>query len=65
MDKRTVSSAHQRIDTLEKEMIALSTEVKIQFKDLFTRVKRLEAVLVATSGATIIMLLTILTRMAP
>mgnify|MGYP003675722894 CR=1 FL=1 len=23
MDKRTVSSAHQRIDTLEKEMIAL------------------------------------------
>tara|TARA_R110002124_G_scaffold278013_1_gene449715 strand:+ start:177 stop:374 length:198 start_codon:yes stop_codon:yes gene_type:complete len=65
MDKRTVSSAHQRIDTLEKEMIALSTEVKIQFKDLFTRVKRLEAVLVATSGATIIMLLTILTRMNP
>jgi hypothetical protein len=65
MDKRTVSSAHQRIDTLEKEMIALSTEVKIQFKDLFTRVKRLEAVLVATSGATIIMLLTILTRMSP
>ena len=65
MDKRTVSSAHQRIDTLEKEMIALSTEVKIQFKDLFTRVKRLEAVLVATSGATIIMLITILTRMSP
>jgi hypothetical protein len=65
MDKRTVSSAHQRIDTLEKEMIALSTEVKIQFKDLFTRVKRLEAVLLATSGATIIMLLTILTRMSP
>lgn len=65
MDKRTVSSAHQRIDTMEKEMIALSTQVTIQFKDLFTRVKRLEAVLVATSGATIIMLLTILTRMSP
>ena len=35
MDKRTVSSAHERIDGLEKEVIAIKTEVKIQFKDLF------------------------------
>lgn len=63
MDKRTVSSAHQRIDTLEKEMIALSTEVKIQFKDLFTRVKRLEAILIGASGAIILMLLAVLTKM--
>jgi hypothetical protein len=41
MDKRTVSSAHDRIDGLEKEVIAIKTEVKIQFKDLFGRVKRL------------------------
>ena len=63
MDKRTVSSAHQRIDTLEKEMIALSTEVKIQFKDLFTRVKRLEEILIGASGAIILMLLAVLTKM--
>tara|TARA_R100001369_G_scaffold90590_1_gene129826 strand:+ start:121 stop:315 length:195 start_codon:yes stop_codon:yes gene_type:complete len=63
MDKRTVSSAHQRIDSLEKEMIALSTEVKIQFKDLFTRVKRLEAILIGASGAIILMLLAVLTKM--
>jgi len=41
MDKRTVSSAHERIDGLEKEVIAIKTEVKIQFKDLFGRVKRM------------------------
>jgi len=43
MDKRTVSSAHTRIDGLEKEIVAIKTEMDIQFKDLFNRVKRLEA----------------------
>jgi|TARA_R110001592_G_scaffold39331_2_gene129456 hypothetical protein len=63
MDKRTVSSAHQRIDEMQLQIVELRTEAKIQFKDIFNRVKRLEAVLIATSGATIVMLLTILTRM--
>ena len=63
MDKRTVSSAHQRIDTLENEMIALSTEVKIQFKETFNRVKRLEAILIGASGAIILMLVAVLSKM--
>jgi len=63
MDKRTVSSAHQRIDEMQLQIVELRTEAKIQFKDIFNRVKRLESLLIATSGATIVMLLTILTRM--
>ena len=63
MDKRTVSIAHQRIDEMQLQIVELRTEAKIQFKDIFNRVKRLEAVLIATSGATIVMLLTILTKM--
>ena len=63
MDKRTVSSAYQRIDEMQLQIVELRTEAKIQFKDIFNRVKRLEAVLIATSGATIVMLLTILTKM--
>ncbi len=63
MDKRTVSSTHQRTDEMQLQIVELRTEAKIQFKDIFNRVKRLEAVLIATSGATIVMLLTILTRM--
>lgn len=48
---------------LEKDMIALQTEVKIQFKELFTRVRRLETTLIAASGTIILMLVTILVKM--
>tara|TARA_R100000951_G_scaffold17960_1_gene14317 strand:+ start:117 stop:296 length:180 start_codon:yes stop_codon:yes gene_type:complete len=54
---------NERVSALERDVVALQTEVRIQFKEVFTRIKRLEAVLIATSGATIVMLLTILTRM--
>ena len=63
MDKRTVASAHERIDGLEKEVVAIKTEVKIQFKDLFARVKRLEGIMLATAGSIIGLLLTVLMRM--
>jgi uncharacterized iron-regulated protein len=63
MNKRTVSSAHNRIDTVEKEVIALKTEVRIQFKDLFNRVKRIEAIFIGGTGAVIIMLITVLQKM--
>ena len=63
MDKRTVSSAHDRIDNVEKEVIELKTEVRIQFKDLFNRVKRIEAIFIGGTGAVIIMLITVLQKM--
>jgi len=63
MDKRTVSSAHDRIDNVEKEVIELKTEVRIQFKDLFNRVKRIEAIFIGGTGAVIIMLITVLSKM--
>ena len=63
MDKRTVASAHERIDGLEKEVVAIKTEVKIQFKDLFGRVKRLESIMLATAGSVIGLLVTILLKM--
>lgn len=63
MDKRTVSSAHERIDSLEKELVAIKTEVKIQFKDLFGRVKRIETIMLGAAGSIIILLFTILSKM--
>ncbi len=63
MDKRTVSSAHARIDGLEKEVIAIKTEVKYQFKDLFNRVKRIESIFLAAAGSIIALLVTVLLRM--
>jgi|TARA_R100000479_G_scaffold174323_2_gene122307 hypothetical protein len=63
MSSRTVESAHSRIDNLEKEVVMIKTEVKIQFKDLFGRVKRLEAILIAATGAILIVTLTVLAKM--
>jgi|TARA_B110000977_G_C11063111_1_gene486717 hypothetical protein len=63
MDKRTVSSAHERIDGLEKEVIAIKTEVRIQFKDLFGRVKRMESIMIAATASIIGLLVAVLTKM--
>ena len=63
MDRHSAELAHERIDGLEKEVIAIKTEVKIQFKDLFSRVKRLEAILLGVAAAIIGLLINILTKM--
>ena len=60
---RTVESAHTRIDALEKEIVAIKTEVRIQFKDLFGRVKRLETILIGATGTILILLFSILAKM--
>ena len=61
--ERNVDFAHTRIDDLEKEIVAIKTEVRIQFKDLFGRVKRLETILLAATGTIMVLLLTILSKM--
>ena len=58
-----MSDINERVSALERDMIAVQTEVRIQFKEVFTRIKRLETVLIGTSGATILMLIAILNRM--
>ena len=56
MDKRTVASAHERIDQIEKQLVAMKTEMDIQFRDLFNRVKRLEAIMIGSSATVIVLL---------
>ena len=63
MMERTINTAHSRIDELEKEVIAIKTEVRIQFKDLFGRVKRLETILIGATGTILVLLISILTKM--
>ena len=62
MDKRTEAAAHERIDGLEKEVVAIKTEVRIQLKDLFGRVKRLESIMLAATGSIIALLVAVLTK---
>jgi hypothetical protein len=63
MDKRTVASAHERIDEMQIQIAEIRTEVKIQFKEVFARVKRLEAIMIGASASIIAMLVMVLTRM--
>ena len=56
MDKPTLNSLSTRITRLE-------TETSIQFKDLFNRVKRLESIMLASTGATLLLLISIVIRM--
>jgi tetrahydromethanopterin S-methyltransferase subunit G len=60
---RTVTDAHRRIDEIEPRVTKLETEVHIQFKEVFTRIKRLEAILIGAAGTIIAMLMAILTKM--
>jgi hypothetical protein len=67
----TVASAHQRIDKMEprieqidRDVASLKTEVKIQFKEVFIRIKRIEAILIASAGTIITMLGAILFRLS-
>ena len=59
---RTLEDAHRRIDKIEPRVTKLETIVHIQFKEVFTRVKRLEAILIAAAGTIIAMLVAVLTK---
>ena len=54
---KTVQSAHERIDGLEKEVVAIRTLIDVQFRDLFNRVKRIEMVFLSVGAAIIGLLL--------
>jgi len=45
------------IKDIDRRLTSLETEVHIQFKEVFTRVKRLEAIMIGTSGTIIVLLL--------
>jgi TorA maturation chaperone TorD len=71
MAPQTTADAHNRldklepkIDQLERDVTTLKTEARIQFKELFIRIKRVEALLVASAGAIISMLVAILLKLA-
>jgi len=57
MNRKTVQSAHDRIDGLEKEVVAIRTLIDVQFRDLFNRVKRIEMVFLSVGAAIIGLLL--------
>jgi hypothetical protein len=53
---RTTDQAHTRLDLLEPRVTKIETTVHIQFKEVFARIKRLEAILIAATAAIIALL---------
>ena len=64
MVRKTVEGAYKRIDEVEKSMISHLAECSTETRAQNARLKRLETILIAASGATIIMLVGIMTKMA-
>lgn len=48
------------IHDLDKDLAVLQKEVDTQFKEIFTRIKRLETIMIGTSGTIILLLLKML-----
>ncbi len=63
MDKRTVASAHQRVDKLDTRVTVLETQIEERWKETILRIKRLEGILIGTAGATIVLLISLIYRM--
>jgi SMC interacting uncharacterized protein involved in chromosome segregation len=66
----TLVSAHQRldklepkVDQLEKDVASVKTEVHVQFKEVFNRIKRIESILIAAAGTIIMLLISVLLKM--
>ena len=59
MDKRTrtLNQAHARIDGMEKEVVEIKTTMQLSLKELYARIRRLEMILIAITGASLLLLL--------
>ena len=62
MDKRTVASAHLRIDEIEKQLVKHEAVSAERWKETILRIKRIEGVMIAATGGIIAMLVTILMK---
>jgi hypothetical protein len=60
---RTTDQAHTRLDLLEPRVTKIETTVHIQFKEVFVRIKRLEAILIGATAAIIALLINIILTM--
>ncbi len=59
MDKRTrtLNQAHARLDGMEKEVVEIKTTMKLSLKELYARIRRLEMILIAITGASLLLLI--------
>ena len=59
MDKRTVQSAHKRIDGIDNRLVALEVRLEERWQEQLHRMRRLEHIILGTGAATIALLLSL------
>jgi len=63
MDKRTVASAHTRIDGLDTRLTKVEVQLEERWKETILRIKRIESILIGSAGAIILLLVTMLYKL--
>jgi hypothetical protein len=61
--KTNLTAVTDQVAEIDKRVVVLETEIHIQFKDLYNRIKRIEAWAVGSATSIILLLLAILYRM--
>tara|TARA_B100000212_G_scaffold334146_1_gene304464 strand:- start:1957 stop:2160 length:204 start_codon:yes stop_codon:yes gene_type:complete len=51
------------LNSLDKRVVKIETQLEERWKEAILRIKRIEAIMLGTAGAMILMLVSILTRM--
>jgi hypothetical protein len=62
VDKRTVASAHERIGELTSEFAKHEAVCTERWTETILRIKRIEAIMIGTAGATIMLLISLLAK---
>ena len=62
MDKRTVASAHKRIDTIETQLAKHEAVCGERWRETILRIKRIETVMMGAAGSIIAMLIAVLMK---
>jgi|TARA_R100000988_G_C3918113_1_gene125395 hypothetical protein len=60
---KNLSEVSTEVSAIDKRVVALETEIHIQFRDLYNRIKRIEAWAVGSATSIVLLLLAILYRM--
>ena len=59
MDNRTVASAHSEIQKVKSNLTTHEAVCAERWQEMLYRVKRLETIMIATAGATLILLISL------
>ena len=61
--KTNLTAVTDQVAEIDKRVVVLETEIHIQFKDMYNRIKRIEAWAVGSATSIILLLIAILYRM--